>query len=825
MKIIPLRQSLHERWRQLDSQLSVRRTFRQLQNLVVGRWNILLLLMGFLLGRAVLLEQVSPFALPFLAVVYHLKRDRWAAVAVALLIGQSTTPNGQAVWMLATFLLYIVLQKGADRWLKRDLNYTPLIVLTTLLLTQGIRLGAGGCSLYGGMLALIEMVLSVLLTFIFVQSLPVFTSRKRRNVSLKGEELVCLAILLASVMTGMVGWTYGDMSVEHIFSRYVILLFALVGGGMLGTTVGVVTGMILSLSNQQAVLEISLLAFSGLLAGLFREGKKWGVATGFLIGTSILALYTSPSVGLWTSLQESLAAVLLLLLTPAALTTALARFVPGTNENERSQQEYSRRVRDMTAKKVEQFSHVFSQLSRSFSSHFQHPEQEEEYLQRFVTELSDSVCAGCRKYEECWGTKFYQTYNGITDLVALVELADNKGKIQTPRSWKDHCVKSKDMVALIRDKYETYQRDLAWQERLRETQQIVSEQLSGMSKVMMDWAFDIRRETQVLTTQEEQIQQALEDLGLSIHRVDVMSLEEGNVEIEVTLPHDDDLESCRKIIAPLLTDIVGEHITVYEKEGPLSENGGLTTITFGSAQNYEVKAGVAKAAKGGRWLSGDSYSYTNLGTGKYAVAISDGMGNGPRAQEESQAALKMLEQLLLAGMEELTAVKTVNAILGMRKTDEVYATVDLALVDLDTARTTFLKIGSTPSFIKRGNDVIPVTASNLPIGILKDIDVDTVTERLMPGDMLIMMTDGVFDAPRQAANKEAWMKRAIHEIRIRDPQAFADLLLEKVVRERGGHIDDDMTVVVTKVDHSIPNWATISIPGMPRIRRKEALSN
>src|SRR5690606_3188427 len=140
-------------------------------------------------------------------------------------------------------------------------------------------------------------------------------------------------------------------------------------------------------------------------------------------------------------------------------------------------------------------------------------------------------------------------------LVALVELADNKGKIQTPRSWKDHCVKSKDMVALIRDKYETYQRDLAWQERLRETQQIVSEQLSGMSKVMMDWAFDIRRETQVLTTQEEQIQQALEDLGLSIHRVDVMSLEEGNVEIEVTLPHDDDLVTCRKITAPLLTDI------------------------------------------------------------------------------------------------------------------------------------------------------------------------------------------------------------------------------------------------------------------------------
>lgn len=824
MKALPFRDTLHKRWKDLADRIHLKGTSRQLVNLVMNRWNFLLLLMGFLLGRAVMLEQVSPFALPFLAVIYHLKRDRWFPVAIALLFGQSTAANGQAFWMLATFLLFMVLQKGAERWKKGDINFVPITVLTTLLLSQGIRLSASGWSTYGGMLALIEIVLSVLLTFIFVQSLPVFTS-KRRNVSLKAEEMVCLVILLASVMTGMVGWTFGEMSAEHIFSRYFILLFALVGGGMLGTTVGVVTGMILSLSNQQAMLEISLLAFAGLLAGLFREGKKWGVSAGMIVGTSILALYAGPQMALWTSLQESLVAIVLFLLTPAALTRALARFIPGTHENEQSQQEYARRVRDMTAKKVEQFSRVFTQLSESFASHFRRPQRDEENLQRFVADLSESACSRCRQYEECWGSKFYQTYNGMTDLVALVELAENKGKMKVPKEWKKHCVKSEQMLALIRDKYDTYQHDLMWQERLRETQQIVSEQLSGMSKVMMDWAFEIRRETQVLTAQEEQIQKALEDLGLSIHHVDVISLDEGNVEVEVTLPQNDHLESCRKIIAPLLTDIVGEHITVYQKEGPLDEGDGFTTITLGSAQNYEVKAGVAKAAKGGRWISGDSYSYMNLGTGKYAVAISDGMGNGARAQEESQEALKLLEQLLQSGMEEQTAVKTVNAILGMRTTDEIYATVDLALVDLDTARTTFLKIGSTPSFIKRGNDVIPVTASNLPIGILQDIDVEVVTERLLPGDMLIMMTDGIYDAPAYAANKEAWMKRAIQEIRIRDPQGFADLLLEKAFRQRDGTIDDDMTVVVAKVDHSIPDWATISVPGMPRIKRNEAISN
>ena len=150
-----------------------------------------------------------------------------------------------------------------------------------------------------------------------------------------------------------------------------------------------------------------------------------------------------------------------------------------------------------------------------------------------------------------------------------------------------------------------------------------------------------------------------------------------------------------------------------------------------------------------------------LGNGKFAVAISDGMGNGERARQESSAALSILQQLLQSGMDEKLAVKSVNSVLLLRSSDEVFATVDLAIVDLYTAQTTFMKIGSTPSFIKRGNEVIPVTANNLPIGILQDIDVDFVSMQMQSGDTLVMMSDGIYDAPGLAVNKELWMKRII----------------------------------------------------------------
>ncbi|WKL04558.1 SpoIIE family protein phosphatase [Paenibacillus amylolyticus] len=206
------------------------------------------------------------------------------------------------------------------------------------------------------------------------------------------------------------------------------------------------------------------------------------------------------------------------------------------------------------------------------------------------------------------------------------------------------------------------------------------------------------------------------------------------------------------------------------------------------------------------------------------MALSDGMGNGERARMESSAALNILEQLLQSGMDEKLAIKSVNSVLMLRSPEEMYATVDMALIDEYTAETTFMKIGSTPSFIKRGKEVIQVSASNLPIGIIKDIEVDLVTVQLQPGDILIMMTDGIYDAPGYAVNKELWMKRLIQEIDTDDPQDLADCLLESVIRYQQHEILDDMTVVVGKVEHFRPEWATLRVPGINRMERPRTVS-
>ncbi|MFK7696874.1 stage II sporulation protein E [Paenibacillus sp. HJGM_3] len=798
---------------------------RLVQSLVAKKWAILLLAMAFLLGKAMILQQLTPFAIAYFAVVYFARKDLIRWVALALVAGSLFSVEIKTGYIVTEMIVFLLLQKGLEKYEHSEVSYAPFLVFISAFTVQlfGYMVDTE-LTWYTLMLTAVEAGLSFVLTLVFTQAIPVFTLT-RKNYSLKNEEIICLIILLASVMTGMVGWMVQDVSLEHVMSRYLILLFAIVGGAPLGASVGVITGLILSLADVNAIYQMSLLAFAGMLAGLLKEANRMGVALGMLLGSSILSVYIGNQTEVLHSTWESVAAVLLFLLTPKSALRTIAKYVPGTQENLKSQHEYAKRVRDITAGRVEQFSEVFRQLSRSFKQITQsdEKEQKDEEIGHFMNAVSHQTCANCYKRKQCWDARFYDTYSYMTEMMSAIEAKPAFSRKQIPAEWKKVCVRTDQVLEVMKHQYERYNTDRHWKKQIQESRQLVAEQLTGVSQVMEDLAKEIKREGHELFLQEEQIRQALEELGLSIQSIDIISLDEGNVEIEIVHRYTKGFDECRKIIAPLLSDILGEQVAVRHEES-LPRGEGYSTVVFGSAKEYEVETGIAGVAKNGDLLSGDSFSTVELGNGKFAVAISDGMGNGERARAESRSALDILQQLLQSGMEEKLAIKSVNSVLMLRSSDEMFATVDVALIDLYSANTTFMKIGSTPSFIKRGTEVIPISANNLPIGILKDIDVDLVSMQLRPGDLLIMMTDGVFDAPGHAVNKELWMRRVIQELEADDPQGVADQLLERVIRQYRGDLLDDMTVVVARIDKFQPEWATFRMPGLTRIERPRTVS-
>ncbi len=786
------------------------------------KWKLLPLLMGFLLGRALILEELTPFVVPYFIVMYYLRRDCLLTTGFALILGAFTQTVPLGLQTVLSVVMALVACKMSERFRRKDFSRTPLIVLVTVFLSHLLFAAiTDQVSTYKLVMVAVESILSFVLTLIFIQSLSIVHLAKPYE-PLKSEEIVSLVILLASLMTGTVDWMVEGVSMEHVLSRYLLLLFAFVGGGTIGAAVGVVTGLILSLANVDALQQINLLAFSGLLAGLLKEGGKVGVSAGLLIGTAILAIYGGAQELLYISLIETGLAMVLFILTPAMVWKKVSRFIPGTPENIQSHQEYMRNVRDVTAGKIQQFSELFTQLSRSFAQTAE-AEVKEEQVDYFLSRVTEFTCQRCWKKEQCWERETEATYEGMRNMIEhLCESGTLKG-ITPPREWERKCVKTEKVMTVMEQEYE---RQIAFEllkKQVQESRKLVADQLSGVSRVMSDFAREIQREGIELSFQEKQVSRALEGLGLAVRRVDIHSLEEGKVDIEISQPTCYGRDECAKIVAPMLTEILGENIVVKERQCEAYKDG-TCKMCLTSAKTFEIDIGVAGAAKDGKLLSGDSFKTMDLGNGKMALAISDGMGNGERAYLESQSALDMLQQLLKSGMDEKLSIKTVNSVLALRSTDEMFATVDLALIDLQTANTRFIKIGSTPSFIKRGSDVITVTANNLPVGILEEIEVDVVSRTLKPGDLLIMMSDGIYEAPRHIENRQMWMKRLISELETDDPQQVADLLLEKVIRQHSGQIVDDMTVLVARIDRFVPQWSAIQVHGMERLERPRIVS-
>ncbi|MBD5019308.1 stage II sporulation protein E, partial [Xanthomonas citri pv. citri] len=97
------------------------------------------------------------------------------------------------------------------------------------------------------------------------------------------------------------------------------------------------------------------------------------------------------------TLYESLIAVCLFLLTPQSITRKVARYIPGTVEHLQEQQQYARKIRDVTAQKVDQFSNVFHALSESFATFYQASDEQtdDSEVDLFLSKITEHSCQTC----------------------------------------------------------------------------------------------------------------------------------------------------------------------------------------------------------------------------------------------------------------------------------------------------------------------------------------------------------------------------------------------------------------------------------------------
>lgn len=780
---------------------------QRLINLVQAtRWNVSLGLLltgvvGFFLSRAVFWGELLPFAPAFAAATAVSYGRRGLLTVVFMCAGMATVLSGQllAADIMLVVFSFLFTQALPHKYSARKL-VIPAIIFGLTISVKSAFLAFADSTPYDYINVFFESMLAAVLVSACLVSL---SSAKKFDVvqPMRSEETVCLLLLMAGIIAGTGDIQIWYISVKGLLSKIIILLAATAGGAGLGAAAGALVGIIPGLAYTVTPSLVGAHSFAGVLAGFGRSLGKIGVAIAFLASNIILTLYFNNTAVMVTVIAETIVACIVLLMVPEALIRRVSTSI--LREVTKEQDDYGREHMSMAFKEMlSEYSSIFKELARVFveSNPLTEKKDNEDGIKRLLGEISQKVCTGCPMFTLCWEKEYYRTYQNMLDMFTISELYGKLKITDIPDELKLRCTRSRELAVTAACLYETFKVGSYWRNKYSAGKGIVSEQLKGMSLVIDNLAdvFDLQHCACEET--DTTLKHKLRQLGIPVREIKVFQFDNRR-EIQVAMRACKGELDCRYKLAPLISELLGQ---VFTSTGCVCEGGvSESTCKFLLYQcpQYQVDVGFACAAKDGG-ISGDNYDFIQLKESRFAAILSDGMGTGEDASRQSTSVIRVMRRMMEAGLDLESAIKSVNAVLALKSTEESFATLDMSVINLNSGVVEFVKIAAPPTYLIRGGKVRSIEANSLPVGILNDIDVSITERKLISGDVVVMLTDGVVDACTDTENKDRWINDTLQELDGLEPREMAQLLLKLAQTCEGNACKpaDDMAVVVIRIE-------------------------
>ena len=735
-------------------------------------------LLGAATGAGKLLGGPGPFAVAAAAA------SGWGLRGLMCLLGAAAgymTVSGlfgALRYIAAGFMAYTLGFVTQTLPIRRTAWFMPLTAALTVGLTGALYGGYDAAGVPESVRLFLEVILAGAGTYCFSMVLqrPGAGAEQAQLRRGAGAAMLGAAALMCLVPVTL----FGAASVGRSLALIAVMAAGFCGGAMPGCAAGAIVGMCMDMAAGTELFCGAVYPAAALVAGSLCRYGRLTYAVSFCAANAVAALLGWSGGGRIMVLYECfIASVLFMLLPQAALTPVGALLRVGRGKGETAFRLYQ-------AQRLEQMGQGFRRLYASAAR--QEPERAgRDEAAAVLDRAADEVCRGCAGKEQCWKVDGAGTARSLAPLLeTLARKRDLTGE-DLPEAFRQRCAMPDAFIGAVNGELRGMMYRRQYRARLREGRAAAYGQFMDMAELLEAAARDLsgtagpdpaaeRRLLRYLKARDlEGTCSVFRDGGGRLHA----TVEGAGVEALSQEP--DYLEKLSQTLGMRLCRIGG---------------GEAGRMVLRQAEPLAVSVGIASMKKEGETVSGDRGTYFKTDGGTLCVILSDGMGTGPDAAEESAAAVEILEGLLKTGVEPGCAMRLLNSAAMLKNGEDWgYATVDLCCIDLFTGLTQFYKYGAAPSYVKTGRAIRRVKGTSLAAGMLAGEGgaPDVVRMRLRPGNLALIASDGVL-----AENSDQWLRDILASGDGMETKALAKAALRAAAGRFGNA--DDMTCLAIRVE-------------------------
>lgn len=407
-----------------------------------------------------------------------------------------------------------------------------------------------------------------------------------------------------------------------------------------------------------------------------------------------------------------------------------------------------------------------------------------------------AVCGECRRCGFCGDGQAGDSYY----LYYLLRTFEQKGALDyedMPRLFQETCRRKEEYVGSLNRNLGRATMNLTWKNRFLESRDAVISQFRELAVILEEFSRQMEQAEDVTQQAERQVHRIFQKNHMVISRMLILQYDGKRREAFLTVRTTNGRCVTSGEAAERLGQAMGGTRWVVARDSRSIVSRQFSTIRFLEEGSYQMLCGVARRPKDGEVYSGDNYTFNQDMPGHVIISLSDGMGSGRTAGEESRRVVELTEQLMAVGYTPRSALKLVNTVLLLTGEEQHPATIDLCCVDLYSGVLEAMKLGAAATFVMGDSGTELLQAGAAPAGVLNPVEPVLLSRKLWEDDRIIMVSDGVLEA-LPGDDKEQVMKEYLEGAQRKNPQDMAEMILE-FAGSFSEEIRDDMTVLAAGI--------------------------